>query len=78
MLRKFNHSYIVKKIYNIVNGTSCSYCGGGHMVNYHVAFVNGYGIIDYFTGCLTYEEECYISHFETFDLLNEYINKYKI
>lgn len=73
MLKRFNYNYIVKKIYNILPGSSCSYCGYGHMVCYHVEFINGYGIVDYFDGCLTYEEECYVSHFDTFEVLNNYI-----
>ena len=47
------------------------------MVNYHVGFINGYGIVDHFTGCLTYEEECHVIYFDTLKLLNNYVVTYE-
>jgi hypothetical protein len=65
LLKQFNREYYVKTIYDIVSGSSCNYCGEGHLVYYHVGFTKGYGVIDYFTGCLTFEEELNVSYFET-------------
>lgn len=76
LLKQFKHNDKVKTIHKIVHSSPCSYCGCGHMVDYYIEFVKGFGIVDHFTGCLTYEEECHVMYFDTLELLNDYTAKY--
>lgn len=75
---KNNHKdKVVKIIHYTKLGQSCWYCGNGSVITYLVSFEHGYGIIDNFSGCMTYEPWCNVILFDTYEKMKEYANFYE-